>query len=72
MRPISVAAAQFENRDGDKEHNLARIRLLTRRAVERGAEIICFHEGCIPAYSWLQPLSRDRLAAVAEPVPDGP
>ena len=72
MDPIRVAAAQFENRDDDKAYNLSRIRLLTRRAVEQGAQIVSFHESCIPAYSWLQPLSRDRLAAVAEPVPDGP
>ena len=45
---------------------------MTRRAVERGADIVCFHEGCIPAYSWLQPLSASRLSAIAEPVPDGP
>ena len=72
MQAICAAAAQFENRDGDKEHNLTRIRHLTRRAVERGADIVCFHEGCIPAYSWLQPLSASRLSAIAEPVPDGP
>lgn len=72
MRDIHVAAAQFETRDGDKAYNLGRIRDLTRQAVERGAEIVSFHEVCIPAYSWLQPMSRAELAAVAEPVPDGP
>ena len=65
MQPITAAAAQFENKDGDQGHNLARIRQLTRRAVGRGADIVCFHEGCIPAYSWLQPLSAERLAAVS-------
>ena len=71
MRDIRVAAAQFENRDNDKEHNLARIVDLTRRAAEQGAEIVSFHEVCIPAYSWMQPLDKDQLLAVAEPVPDG-
>ena len=72
MREIRVAAAQFQNRDNDPEFNLGRIRDLTRTAVEHGAEIISFHEGCIPGYTWVQPLSYQQLADVAEPVPDGP
>ena len=71
MRDVRIGAAQFENRDGDKAYNLGRIRELTRRAVEQGAEIVSFHEGAIPAYSFVQGLSRDQLAALAEPVPDG-
>jgi len=72
MREIRVATAQFENRDNDPEYNLSRVRELTRRAVEQGAEIVSFHEGCIPGYTWLQPLSREELLNVAEFVPDGP
>jgi predicted amidohydrolase len=72
MRDIRIAAAQFEHRDGDKTYNLSRIRDLTRRAVEQGAEIVSFHECSISAYTYLQHLSREQLAAVAEPVPDGP
>jgi len=72
MRDIRIGAAQFETRDGDKDYNLSRMRHLTRAAVEQGAEIVSFHEVCIPAYSWLQPLGADELADVAEPVPDGP
>jgi len=72
MREIRVAAAQFENRDNDKEHNLSRIEALTRQAVEQGAEIVSFHEGCIPAYSWIQSLDKQLLLEMAEPVPDGP
>lgn len=72
MRDIRIAAAQFEHRDGDKLYNLGRIRELTRRAVAQGAEIVCFHECSITAYTFLQTLSRDELDAVAEPVPDGP
>jgi predicted amidohydrolase len=71
MREIRVAAAQFEHRDNDKAFNLSRIRDLTRKAVEQGAEIVSFHEVCIPAYSWVQPLSHQELLQVAEPVPDG-
>ncbi len=72
MRDIRVAAAQFENRDNDPAYNLARVRELTRRAVDQGAEIVSFHEGCLPGYSWIQPLNHAQLLDVAEPVPDGP
>ena len=71
MRDIRVATVQFENKDNDKEFNLGRIHDLTRVAVERGAEIVSFHECCIPAYTWLQPLDKQELLEVAEPVPDG-
>jgi len=40
MREIRVAAAQFENRDNDPEHNLARVDALARQAVDQGAEIV--------------------------------
>src|SRR3954453_8791700 len=71
MRDIRIAAAQFEHRDGDKVYNLGRIRELTRRAAGEGAEVVCFHECSITAYTFLQTLSRDELDALAEPVPDG-
>ncbi len=72
MREIRVAAAQFENRDNDKQYNLSRIRALTEIAAGQGAEIVSFHEGCIPAYSWIQPLDKATLLDVAERVPEGP
>jgi (R)-amidase len=72
MRDIRVATAQFEHRNNDKAYNLARIEDLTRRAVEKGAEIVSFHECSISGYTFLQRLSRDELAALAEPVPGGP
>ena len=72
MREIKIGAAQFEARDADKVYNLARIHALTRQAVEQGAEVVSFHECCIPGYSFLQGLSRAQLVELAEPVPDGP
>lgn len=72
MRDIRVATAQFEHRDGDKDYNLARVRALTRSAVEQGAEIVSFHECSISGYTFLQHLDRTSFARVAEPVPDGP
>ena len=72
MRDIRIAAAQFEHRNGDKGYNLSRIRELTRQAVDRGAEIVSFHECSISAYSFVQPFTKPQLAELAEPVPDGP
>lgn len=72
MRDIRIATAQFEHRDGDKAYNLGRIRNLTRIAAGRGAEIVCFHECSITAYTYLQTLSHAELDAIAELVPDGP
>ena len=72
MRDIRIAAAQFEARDADKDYNFGRIEALARRAVDGGAEIVSFHECCIPGYTFLEELSRDEIAALAEPVPDGP
>ena len=40
--------------------------------MEQGAEIVSFHECSITGYTFLQRLDREQLAAVAEPVPDGP
>ena len=72
MRDIRIATAQFEHRDGDKAYNLGRIRDLTRRAARLGAEVVCFHECSVTAYTFLQTLSLAELDALAEPVPDGP
>jgi len=72
MRDIRVATAQFEHRNNDKVYNLSRVRALTRRAVEQGAEIVSFHECCLSGYTFLQHLDREGVSAVAERVPDGP
>jgi predicted amidohydrolase len=72
MRDIRVAAAQFEHRNDDKAYNLSRVRALTRRAAEQGAEIVSFHECCLSGYTFLQHLGRAELAGVAERIPDGP
>jgi len=72
MRDIRIAAAQFEARDADKGYNLGRIRALTRRAVEDGAELVSFHECSISGYTFLENLGRGQLEELAEPVPDGP
>lgn len=72
MRDIRIGAAQFEARDADKQYNLERIEALAAQAAQAGAEIVSFHECSICGYTFLQTLTREQLAALAEPVPDGP
>src|SRR5258706_9351665 len=71
MNDLRVAAAQFEARDRDKSFNLSRIRELSQRAVDQGAQIVSFHECSITGYTFLQTLLPQQLAEIAEPVPDG-
>jgi len=71
MRDIKIAAAQFEVRDADKEHNLARIDDLAERAADEGAELVSFHECCIGGYTFMEKLSRERMDELAEPIPSG-
>lgn len=72
MRDLKIAAAQFEMRSGDKEHNLRRIADLTRSAAEAGAEAVSFHECSVSGYTYARNLSREQLLDVAEIVPEGP
>ena len=72
MRDVQIATAQFEHRDGDKKYNLGRIRDLTHKAAEFGAEMVCFHECSITVYTFLQTLNSRELDELAEGVPDGP
>src|SRR6185295_9685441 len=72
MNDLRVAAAQFEARDRDKAFNLSRIRELSKRAVDRGAQVASFHECSITGYTFLQTLSPQQLSEIAEAVPDGP
>ena len=71
MREIRIATAQFETRDADKAYNLARMDALAAEAAAEGAELVCFHECCIPGYSFLERLGRKEIDALAEPVPGG-
>lgn len=72
VRKIRIAAAQFEARDADKAYNLERIESLAADAATQRAELICLHECSIPGYTFLENLGREEIAALAEPVPQGP
>ncbi|MCZ2157662.1 MAG: nitrilase family protein [Bryobacterales bacterium] len=72
MKKIRVGSAQFEARDGGKEYNLVVIADLARKAKDEGADLVCFHECSISGYTYLENLTREELANVAEAVPEGP
>ncbi len=72
MRDIRIAAAQFEHRNADKDFNLSRIHALTDLAVQRGAEIVSFHECCLSGYTFVQQFCHQELLDLAEDVPHGP
>jgi predicted amidohydrolase len=72
MRDLRVAAVQFEHAPGDKQANLERIRHFVAEAAAQGVEIIAFPECCITGYWFLRHLSQEQLAALAEPLYDGP
>lgn len=71
MSNINVAVAQFEPKDGDKAYNLSVIERLTKEAKGKGAEVVCFHELSVTAYTFLKDLDRDELLDLSEQVPEG-
>jgi predicted amidohydrolase len=66
---MRVATAQFENRSGAKEFNLARIEELAGRAAQSGAQVVAFHECSVTGYAFARRLSREQLWDVAEGIP---
>ncbi|HEX5460493.1 MAG TPA: nitrilase family protein [Steroidobacteraceae bacterium] len=68
---LRIAAAQFENRSGDKAFNLAAIADLSARAARSGADVVAFHECSITGYGFARRLSREQLWDLAEPIPGG-
>jgi predicted amidohydrolase len=67
-----AASVQFESVPADKGANLARLRAFASDAAQRGAALVVTPECSITGYWFLRRLSLDRLAALAEAVPDGP
>ncbi len=70
-RPMHIAVAQFEPKDGDKAYNLSIIRELSQKAKAAGADVISFHEMCITAYTFTKDLSLAEITDLAEEVPNG-
>ena len=72
MKDPKVASVQFEHVPGDKRANLEKVRRFTAEATEQDVELVVFPEMCITGYWFLRDLSREKLLALAEPVPSGP
>src|SRR4051794_37199263 len=72
MRDIRVATVQFQHRPGDKSYNLGRVRDFVSDATREGVEMIVFPEMCLTGYWHVRKLPREKVEALAEPVPDGP
>ncbi len=72
MRDLRVAAVQLESAAGDKEANFAKLERFAEDAASRGVAIAVFPECCLTGYWFLRRLTVAQLAALAEPVPDGP
>jgi predicted amidohydrolase len=72
VQNIRAAAVQFEHVAGDKWANLVKVRAFVEQAARERVDLILFPECCITGYWFLRHLSRPELAALAEPVFDGP
>lgn len=72
MRDLRVASVQVESAAGDKAANFRKVERYAEDAAARGAAIVVFPECNLTGYWFLRRLSTEDLAALAEPVPDGP
>ena len=72
MKPISAAAVQFTHRAGDKQYNLQRVADLAADAAADGCRLVVCPEMCITGYWHVRNLSREQIAELAEPIPNGP
>lgn len=71
-RQLRVASVQFESAPGDKEANFLKMEAFTAEAAAQGVRLVVFPEGCVSGYWFVRNLTAEQLAALAEPVPDGP
>ena len=72
MDRIKAACVQFEHRNGDKAANMETMRAFVEAARARDVSLLLFPECCLTGYWFLRTLTREQIAALAEPVPDGP
>jgi predicted amidohydrolase len=71
-RTLRVAAVQFESLPGNKNANFRTIEAFAKQAAAQGVRLVVFPECCITGYWFIRKLSLEQLAALAEPIPDGP
>ncbi len=71
MKKVRAASVQFNHLPGNKSANLLKIRDFAEEAEKKSVEILVFPEMCITGYWHVRNLSRESIADLAEPVPDG-
>ena len=71
MRPLRAAAVQFNHQPNDKAANLAIVHSFVEQAAAQDVDLLVFPEMCITGYWHVRKLSRDKILALAEPVPNG-
>ena len=71
-RSLRSAAVQFESKQADKDANFKRMEHFIASASAQGVRLIVFPECCITGYWFIRNLTVRELAAIAEPIPDGP
>ena len=69
---LRVASVQMESLAADKKANFQKIEHFVGKAATQGVRLILFPECCITGYWFIRNLTVEQLAALAEPVPDGP
>jgi len=62
----------MESAPGDKEANFAKTEQFTTQAAAQGVRLVVFPECNLTGYWFIRNLQVEQLAALAEPVPDGP
>ena len=71
MDDLRIAAAQFENRSGDKLYNVGVMESLAYHASSLGARVVSFHECSVTGYTFARKLTREQLWKLAEYIPRG-
>src|SRR6185436_18932929 len=71
-RVLRVAAVQFESAPADKTANFRKVESFIEQAVAQRVRLIVFPECCITGYWFIRHLPVKQLAALAEPIPNGP
>ena len=71
-RPLRAASVQFESVQGDKDANFRKMETFAAQAAAQGVKLLVFPECCVTGYWFIRNLTVPQLAALAEPIPDGP
>jgi len=71
-RRLRVASVQMESLPADKGANFSTLERFVREAADAGARLVVFPECCVSGYWFIRNLTPDALAALAEPIPNGP